>query len=147
MTAILPLLTLIALFWIFRKKFPHFDLRLAVLLSAAVWGLLLVLITEIASLFHALNYRTLSAVWAFCTGALGVAAFYRWKKIEFKPLRFTVLQWVQIAGIAGISAATLAIAVIAAPNNWDSMVYHLSRVAHWVQNQSVAHYPTSILWQ
>ncbi|MCL2930746.1 MAG: hypothetical protein MGG11_00090 [Trichodesmium sp. MAG_R03] len=34
------------------------------------------------------------------------------------------------------------IAMVAPPNNWDSMTYHMSRVVHWMQNQSVAHYPT-----
>ena len=39
------------------------------------------------------------------------------------------------------------IAVLAPPNNWDSMTYHMPRVAHWSQNGSVAHYPTHILRQ
>ena len=39
------------------------------------------------------------------------------------------------------------IALIAPPNTWDSMTYHMSRVAHWIQNKTLAHYPTHILRQ
>lgn len=38
-------------------------------------------------------------------------------------------------------------AVVAPPNTGDSLYYHMSRVAHWVQNRSVAHYPTHVLAQ
>ena len=42
-----------------------------------------------------------------------------------------------------IVIAIALIAIVAPPNNWDSMNYHMTRVVHWIQNQSVAHYPTS----
>ncbi len=46
-----------------------------------------------------------------------------------------------------IALTTATIALIAPPNNWDSMTYHMSRVEHWRANASVTHYPTSVVWQ
>ncbi len=42
---------------------------------------------------------------------------------------------------------TALVAAAAPPNTWDSMTYHMSRVAHWQQQASVANYPTHILRQ
>jgi len=36
------------------------------------------------------------------------------------------------------------VAAAYAPSNWDSMTYHLARVAHWIQHGSVAPYETGI---
>jgi hypothetical protein len=35
----------------------------------------------------------------------------------------------------------LVIVLIAPPNNTDSLLYHMSRVMHWAQDKSIAHYP------
>ena len=39
---------------------------------------------------------------------------------------------------------SLLLAVVYPPNNYDSMTYHMARVAHWIQNKSIAFYPTHI---
>ena len=36
----------------------------------------------------------------------------------------------------------LLLALYFPPNNWDSMTYHLARVAQWMQNGSIRHFPT-----
>ena len=43
---------------------------------------------------------------------------------------------------AGINAYWCA-GLWAYPNNWDSMTYHLTRVEHWMQRQTVIHYATN----
>ncbi|MDB9787183.1 glycosyltransferase family 39 protein, partial [Bacteriovoracaceae bacterium] len=42
--------------------------------------------------------------------------------------------------ISIILTTTLVIAVIAPTNNWDSMTYHMTRVAYWIQNGSIYPY-------
>jgi hypothetical protein len=46
-----------------------------------------------------------------------------------------------------LCAVTVYLAFVMVPYNWDSMTYHLSRIAHWSQNGSVAHYATNIIRQ
>lgn len=55
-------------------------------------------------------------------------------------LRHLRAAWM-IAPLAVLLALT---AYFYPPNTYDSMTYHMARVAHWIQNQSVAFYPTSI---
>jgi len=38
----------------------------------------------------------------------------------------------------------LLVGLFATPNNYDSMTYHLARIAHWQQDQSIAFYGTNI---
>jgi Dolichyl-phosphate-mannose-protein mannosyltransferase len=64
---------------------------------------------------------------------------------EFRVLdrlsQFSILATIVILSISLITG------LIAAPNNWDGMTYHLPRVMHWIQNHTVAHYPTHNLRQ
>ncbi len=43
-----------------------------------------------------------------------------------------------------ILAGILVQGLVYPTNNWDSMAYHMARIVHWIQNESLAHYRTSI---
>ncbi|MBI5310245.1 MAG: glycosyltransferase family 39 protein [Actinobacteria bacterium] len=49
-----------------------------------------------------------------------------------------------LATIAICVLVTAAVALVAAPNTWDSMTYHLARVDVWLQLGGVAHYATHV---
>ena len=55
-----------------------------------------------------------------------------------------------IGALAVIAGLTLAVALLAPPNTWDSMTYHSARVAHWLNQGTLDFYPTAIdrqLWE
>ncbi len=69
---------------------------------------------------------------------------HKTNSINIKPSCLLPSASCLLIGIAFILTTVGLIAIIAAPNTLDSMTYHLSRVVHWSQNHSVAHYPTHI---
>jgi 4-amino-4-deoxy-L-arabinose transferase-like glycosyltransferase len=151
MPAILPIGALIALFLVFRKfRLP--DGRALVLLAALAWGLLLTAITELLSAVRWLEFWPVAGAWGIAL-ALLVATLVVGKAgrdfLRPAPLlaRLSAFDYVMLAYLLFVAVSTGVIAWVAAPNNWDSMTYHLSRVMHWMQNKSVAMYPTHILRQ
>ena len=114
--------------------------------GAALAGVALVLITEGLSLGGRLTPGWLGASWALA-GAVGVWAFRRQRVDPRLPGPVGSIprgaRWV----IGAILTLTGAIALLSPPNTWDSMTYHMPRVAHWSQAGSVAHYPTHVLRQ
>ncbi len=143
----LPVTAWILLFLLFHKNNCW---RISTLLAALVWGVILTAITEFLNLFKAINFWALLLAWALTNIILVVFYFKlngkRLERFQFNlqiPLNLMVL----LAGVAFIAATTGLIALVAPPNNWDSMSYHMARVVHWIQNHSVAHYPTNYLAQ
>ena len=116
------------------------------LLGSASFGVALTLITEGLSLGHRLTPSWLAASWALA-GGLALWALRRRRFAEASVARATPMPRGVPWTIGAILAVTGMIAVLAPPNNWDSMTYHMPRVAHWSQAESVAHYPTHILRQ
>jgi hypothetical protein len=121
------------------------DYRQAFLGAAVCYGLLVTAATELLSLFNAITYLTLAVFWVVAI-ALALGDLLS-KRTHLKIQRPRIEAPVILAGIAVVLATTLLIAIVSPPNNWDSMTYHMARVVHWIQNRSVAHYPTHITRQ
>jgi hypothetical protein len=125
------------------------DWRDTWLAASVCWGLALVAFTETLSPFHLLSRPVLVATWAVFAVVLGVRVA---ASTRAHATSFTIGRWWKngtlrdplFVGLLVILALLGMLAVLAPPNNWDSMVYHMGRVVHWMENRSVAHYTTSI---
>jgi hypothetical protein len=119
-------------------------LREVALLAFVAMGSLLVLIVEGLSIPGWIGPRALWGAWSLALVALVSAG--RCIRIE-RPAKPTWIELAFVGGISGIVLAVLIVGLVAAPNNWDSMTYHLARTIHWMQNGSIVFYPASIIRQ
>ncbi|MEG3862355.1 glycosyltransferase family 39 protein [Microcoleus sp. herbarium12] len=146
---LMPLVSLGVFFIVFEKIDKCW--RRAILSAAIVWGVIVALSTEIFSLFRLLTFEWVFGLW-LVVNILGLIVYLKFKSVN--PIfeknqddRFPSVLRGLLGGVLFIFAAVGLIAVVAPPNNWDSMTYHMSRVVHWMQNRSVEHYPTSYVPQ
>lgn len=144
MFIILPFLAGIFLFLILYN--PEKGWRLTTLDTAIGWGVLVAVITESLSLLKLITFSGVLSSWLLIDLILGFIFFrFRLKTLSYLNLNFKVERFctILLIGVAFICVTLALIAILAPPNNWDSMDYHMPRVVHWIQNHSVEHYPTS----
>jgi 4-amino-4-deoxy-L-arabinose transferase-like glycosyltransferase len=141
----------LALFIIIFRRYER-DGRVAMLSGAVAWGSVLFAFTELLSIGHRLTGTSLLVAWGLLDVVL-IGCYWSLRKRPVEPFRirpdvpFSGFDRTTIASIAAIVAAVGLIAIVSAPNNWDSMDYHMGRVVHWIQNRSVDYFSTSILRQ
>ncbi len=146
MLLFLPVVAFLLLYLIFRKRTA--DIRVALLASAVFCTAALVIATELLSTANLVTRSGVAIAWLFiCILALS------WLLLKTSPLRSSIepriepAPWefgskVLIAGVAGIVFFVGVTAVLAAPNVWDAMEYHLPRIVMWMSNHNVRFFPT-----
>lgn len=149
MLLLVPVVCWIILVLLFRKR--EGEWRAAILGAAVAFGVLLTAITEILSIFRLLSFTALWLTWLAASLVLGAVYFVTPRRVEAESPRET--SWLPLSefwpllGVAVIALAVAVTALVAPPNTWDSLTYHMVRVLYWMQNQSVAHYPSHELRQ
>lgn len=149
--ALLPLIVLAGLILLARRKSG--DWLQGLVAGAVAWGCLLVLLTEGLSPFRALSALWLTVAWIVC----GVLTGFAYRRSTPAPKQQSVFSGVDRNLVDRLALGfmvtsvliTFIIALFAMPSLWDAHTYHMPRVMHWAQNQSVAHYPTNMqrqLW-
>ncbi len=156
MQTLLPLIALLLLLFIVQVENKNW--RGSLLSALVVWGVILTSITEFLSALKILNFAWVLVLWSIVNSILLIIFFRIHRKRgksasnniklnidELFKLPFASI--ILLSGIALIVIGVGVVAVMAAPNHSDSMEYHMSRVAHWIQNSSVVHYPTHTVFQ
>lgn len=126
------------------------SLRPSLLAAASLCGGYLALGTEALSLVHGITPFGVALLWSL---AIAGAAFFGWRSHAQPWLaawwknrpwsKFDAVDAIGLGIAAILIGALLLLALLSPPNNTDSLLYHMSRVVHWQQNASLAHYPTA----
>lgn len=114
------------------------------------WVTYMYILTEFLSMIHLVNQVGIYTGWIILDVILVIIICKVKKskvsiKLNIKNGLCMAKNAPPIHALAGIVTFLWAIGTI--PYNWDSMTYHLARVAHWAQNESVGHFATNNIRQ
>jgi len=122
-------------------------IRLAVIRASIYWAVAATVSAELLGVFQQLGALPIRALWV---ALLVILSVYepRWP-LAIGRAATALGRWPRGMPLVSIvtvifSGGTLITALVSEPNNWDSLTYHLTRVEHWIQNGTLAHYRTNV---
>ncbi len=147
--ALLPILAFTCISIYLKNRNPSDPTRRVILHSAIWFGVYLVLAMEVLSVFHWVTVVGLAVTWIV---PIGVFASWVWQmkktgvRLAIPAFSFPKSWWDRFIFliICTVLVVTALVAWVTPPQTWDSLTYHLSRVAHWAQDRSIWHYATGI---
>lgn len=142
---LLPVICWIYLALAFSKRGQCW--RSSFLSSSVVWGVLSTLSAEVLSIFNLLILPWLAFFWGIAAALAALLYYFAADNSQKIDVVVPAFLRVLLGAVMSIVLTTGLVALVAPPNTWDSMTYHMSRVVHWIQNRSVDHYPTNIIRQ
>ena len=148
MFVFLPILSFLLMLAALQPRLESRCWREAFLGAAVSLGVLMILATEILSLFRLVTLPAVAGLWT--VASIGAALFLKASRnrspapVADAGEKLSVVCRLLLASITLYVLTTGVIALVAPPNTWDSMEYHMPKVMHWIQNRSVAFYPTAI---
>lgn len=132
----------------------------AFLKASIIHGVVISIVTELLSLNKSLAFSLIVFWWGFLVLInCGILFFLIYRdrkvlgiqqsseKIWMKLKSQDTASIVSIFGVILVLGICLVTSLLVPPHNYDAMTYHMPRVMHWIQNRSVAHYPTHNLRQ
>jgi 4-amino-4-deoxy-L-arabinose transferase-like glycosyltransferase len=143
-----------------RMGYVDLTVRGGLVLAYVCFELLLLAITEVTSIGQHFTAGTVEVVWAGVVVAMLIverAPLARmvkglsetdWRRSLRRHVRAAgVEECCWIGAIAVIGGVLIAVGLLYLPNSGDSMVYHLVRVEHWVQNRTITPFATHYVAQ
>ncbi|MBN2148976.1 MAG: DUF2142 domain-containing protein [Anaerolineales bacterium] len=139
-----------AIYFLLESRSPQTGRRGLFLRAAVVWGSYLTFSTELLSIIRGVTRLGLSIAWLIPIALAVYQLLHRAKRGKFLFSRPTLkfpkpnLDWSLWVPLLFVLGVTALVAWLAPPQTWDSLTYHMSRVAHWAQARQVWHYPTGM---
>lgn len=129
----------------------HEGIRERIMLVIVGMGLWISLSTELLNALGAINRFSIMASWIGIDLVLAAIFYWRCKDLRaFFSFRLPNIKnfyrqnKIGVLGAGGILVILFFTALYGYPNTSDGFTYHMTRIMHWLQNESLSHYPTHI---